>query len=133
MTIMDHPGLPLRADGVTDDVRDSLADAFPLFESVQTLARLGIRVAFEVSPSVILATLTVGPAAMPVLPSLLAGLDSANITAAPDGSGAQYAVTGSMCQGVVILRVLVPAGWVTAAELATLINTASTAAEETAR
>ncbi|MFZ3476086.1 hypothetical protein ACODT4_44655 [Streptomyces sp. 2.9] len=129
MTIMDHH-LPLNPEGITGELSDALADGFPLFESVQTLARLGIRVTFEVSPSVIVANLTVSWSATSVLPRLLDKLDQANIVATPGDSG-QFIVTGSMCQGVVMLRVLIPAGWVTATELASLINPGTD--EETAR
>lgn len=122
MTIMPSD-LPLSSTGVTDMFNDSVADAFPLFESVQSLARLGVRVAFKVQPSTIIATITVDQAAASVLPALLAEIDDARPGTLP--TSGKLVVTGSMCQGTVILRIVIPEGWVTAAELAVLTGTAS--------
>lgn len=115
--------MPLHATGITNDIVDAVAAVFPLFEDVQGLARLGVRVAFEVAPSTIIATITVAPAAVSVLPALLAEIDDARPGSLPDG---QLVVTGSMCEGIVLLKVLIPKGWVSAGELAVLTGTAST-------
>lgn len=112
--------LPLNATGIGEDFNDAIAETFPLFEQVQGLARLGVSVEFTVAPSRIVATITVTPTATNVLPALLAEIDGARPGALPDG---QLAVTGSMCQGTVTLRVLIPRGWVTADELAVLTGT----------
>ncbi|MDA5279862.1 hypothetical protein [Streptomyces sp. Isolate_45] len=116
MTIMPSD-LPLNYTGIVEDVTDAVADAFPLFESVQKLARLGVELAFEVAPSTIIVTFTVAPAATSVLPALLAEIDNAQPLRLSSG---RLAVTGSMCQGTVTLRVLIPEGWVSAEELAVL-------------
>ncbi|MFJ3914405.1 hypothetical protein [Streptomyces vinaceus] len=120
MTIMPSD-LPLNATGITEDVQDAVADAFPLFESVQNLARLGVSVEFTVAPSTIIATITVSATAASVLPALLAEIDDARPIRLAAGG---LAVLGSMCQGTVTLRVLIPQGWVTAEELAVLVGTA---------
>ncbi|MGW3200008.1 hypothetical protein ACWDBD_36685 [Streptomyces sp. NPDC001118] len=120
MTIMPS-GLPLSSTGVASDVQDAVADVFPLFESVQGLARLGVHVEFTVAPSKILATITVTPDAVQVLPALLESLDEARPGSLPNG---QLVVKGSMCQRTVTLTVLIPFGWVTTAELAVLTGTA---------
>ncbi|MEU3279199.1 hypothetical protein [Streptomyces antibioticus] len=119
MTIMPSD-LPLKSTGVAEDIQDAVADAFPLFEAVQGLARLGVRVEFTVAPSKILATITVTPDAVQVLPALLESLDEARPGALPTG---QLIVKGSMCQRTVTLTVLIPFGWVTPAELAVLTGT----------
>ncbi|MFI9206415.1 hypothetical protein [Streptomyces sp. NPDC053048] len=114
--------MPLHATGITNDVLDAVATVFPLFEDVQGLARLGVRVAFEVAPSTIIVTITVTPAAVSVLPALLAEIDDARPGSLPNG---QMVVTGSMCEGVVLLKVVIPQGWVTPEELAVLTGTVS--------
>jgi hypothetical protein len=114
--------LPLNITGITDDLNDAIAETFPLFQEVQGLARLGIGVHFEVAPSTIIATITVSPTAANVLPALLAEIDDARPGSLPDG---KLVVTGSMCQGTVTLRVLIPEAWVTAEELAVLTGTAT--------
>ncbi|MFD9453428.1 hypothetical protein ACFWBC_10100 [Streptomyces sp. NPDC059985] len=121
MTIMPS-NLPLNFTGIVEDVNDAVADTFPLFESVQKLARLGIELAFEVAPSTIIVTFTVTPTATSVLPALLAEIDHAKPQRLASG---RLAVTGSMCQGTVILRVLIPENWVTAEELAVLTGAAT--------
>lgn len=93
----------------------------PLFQSIQKLARLGVRIAFEVAPSRIVATITVTAEAVKVLPALLEEIDDARPGSLPDG---KLVVTGSMCEGNVTLRVLIPQEWVTAEELAVLTGTA---------
>ncbi|WP_042404397.1 hypothetical protein [Streptacidiphilus carbonis] len=120
MTIM-PADLPLSSTGIAEDVQDAVADAFPLFESVQKLARLGVSVAFEVAPSRIVATIKVTAEAVHILPALLEELDDARPGQLPDGL---LVVTGSMCQGMVVLRVLIPQEWVTPEELAVLTGTA---------
>ncbi|UZI33975.1 hypothetical protein [Streptomyces sp. VB1] len=120
MTIMPSD-LPLSSTGIAEDVQDAVADAFPLFESVQTLARVGVSVTFAVAPSRIVATITVTKDAVTVLPALLEEIDDARPGQLPDG---KLVVTGSMCQGTVTLRVLIPQEWVTAQELAVLTGTA---------
>ncbi|MEU8530099.1 hypothetical protein AB0C77_31650 [Streptomyces sp. NPDC048629] len=122
MTIMPSD-LPLNITGITEDVQDAVADAFPLFESVQMLARLGVSVEFSVAPSTIIATIAVTPTATSVLPALLAELDDARTGTLP--TSGNLCVTGLMCQGAVMLRIVIPEGWVTAAELAVLTGTAS--------
>lgn len=119
MTIM-PADLPLSSTGIAEDVQDAVADAFPLFESVQNLARLGVSVTFEVAPSRIVATIKVAADAVKVLPALLEEIDDTRPGRLPDG---QLVVTGSMCQGTVILRVLIPQEWVTPGELAVLTGT----------
>ncbi|PJE97155.1 hypothetical protein CUT44_14340 [Streptomyces carminius] len=121
MTIM-PPRLPLSPSGIAEDVQDAVADVFPLFESVQSLARLGVRIAFEVAPSRIVATITVTADAVKVLPALLEEIDDARPGQLPNG---QLVVTGSMCQGTVTLRVVIPQEWVTPEELAVLTGTAT--------
>ncbi|MFE2314151.1 hypothetical protein ACFXC8_13310 [Streptomyces sp. NPDC059441] len=120
MTIMPSD-LPLKSTGVAEELQDAVADVFPLFESVQGLARLGVKVKFTVAPSEILATITVEPDAVQVLPALLESLDEAR----PAGSlpTGELIVKGSMCQRTVKLTVLIPFGWVTPAELAVLTGT----------
>ncbi|MEU3433070.1 hypothetical protein [Streptomyces sp. NPDC006863] len=120
MTIM-PADLPLSSTGIAEDVQDAVADAFPLFESVQKLARLGVSIAFEVAPSRIVATITVTPDAVKVLPALLEEIDDARPGQMPNG---KLVVTGSMCQGTVVLQVLIPQEWVTPEELAVLTGTA---------
>ncbi|MGN9763023.1 hypothetical protein [Streptomyces sp. SD31] len=120
MTIMPSH-LRLKSTGVAEDLQDAVADVFPLFEAVQGLARLGVRVEFTVAPSKILATITVTPDAVQVLPALLESLDEARPGSLPTG---QLIVKGSMCQRTVILTVLIPFGWVTPTELAVLTGTA---------
>ncbi|WP_331718707.1 hypothetical protein [Streptomyces sp. NBC_00212] len=122
MTIM-PADLPLSSTGITEDVQDAVADAFPLFESVQKLARLGVNVTVEVAPSRIVATIRVTKDAVTVLPALLEEIDDARPDSLPDG---KLVVTGSMCQGTVVLRVLIPQEWVTPEELAVLTGTAIT-------
>lgn len=119
MTIMPS-GLPLKSTGVAEDIQDAVADVFPLFESVQGLARLGVKVKFTVAPSEILATITVTPDAVQVLPALLESLDETRPGSLPTG---ELIVKGSMCQRTVKLTVLIPFGWVTPAELAVLTGT----------
>ncbi|MFY0516070.1 hypothetical protein [Streptomyces anulatus] len=119
MTIM-PADLPLSSTGIAEDVQDAVTDAFPLFESVQNLARLGVSVTFTVAPSRIVATITVTKDAVTVLPALLEQIDDARPGQLPDG---KLVVTGSMCQGTVTLRVLIPQEWVTAQELAVLTGT----------
>jgi ubiquinone biosynthesis protein UbiJ len=119
MTIM-PADLPLSSTGITEDVQDAVADAFPLFESVQKLARLGVSVSFTVAPKRIVATITVTAGAVQVLPALLEEIDDARPGQLPDG---KLVVTGSMCQGTVTLRVLIPQEWVSAEELAVLTGT----------
>jgi hypothetical protein len=114
--------LPLNSTGITDDIHDAIAETFPLFQEVQGLARLGVRLSFEVAPSRISAVITVAPGAASVLPALLAEIDDARPGSLPDG---KLVVTGSMCQGTVTLRVLIPEAWVTAEELAVLTGTAT--------
>ncbi|MGW6588415.1 hypothetical protein [Streptomyces globisporus] len=120
MTIM-PAHIRLSSTGIAEDVQDAVADAFPLFESVQNLARLGVSVTFEVAPSRIVATIRVAANAAQVLPALLEEIDDARPGQLPDG---KLVVTGSMCQGTVTLRVLIPQEWVTAQELAVLTGTA---------
>ncbi|WP_330335781.1 hypothetical protein OHS33_39300 (plasmid) [Streptomyces sp. NBC_00536] len=121
MTIMPS-NLPLNFTGIVEDVNDTVADAFPLFESVQKLAQYGINVAVEVAPSTIVVTFTVTPTATNMLPALFAEIDNAQPVTLSSG---RLAVTGSMCQGTVTLRVLVPENWVTAEELAVLTGAAT--------
>ncbi|CUW33423.1 MULTISPECIES: hypothetical protein [Streptomyces] len=121
MTIM-PADMPLSSTGITEDVQDAVADAFPLFESVQKLARLGVSVTFTVAPSRIVATITVTADAVTVLPALLEEIDDTRPGQLPDG---QLVVTGSMCQGTVILRVLIPQEWVSPKDLAVLTGTAT--------
>ncbi|NGO48646.1 hypothetical protein [Streptomyces ureilyticus] len=120
MTIM-PADLPLSSTGIAEDVQEAVNEVFPLFESVQNLARLGVSVAFEVAPSRIVATIRVTADAVQVLPTLLEEIDDARPGQLPDG---KLVVTGSMCQGTVTLRVLIPQEWVTAEELAVLTGTA---------
>ncbi|MFD8268494.1 hypothetical protein [Streptomyces althioticus] len=120
MTIM-PPNMPLSSTGIAEDVQDAVADVFPLFESVQNLARLGVSVHFEVAPSRIVATIKVAADAVKVLPALLEEVDDTRPGRLPNG---QLVVTGSMCQGTVTLRVLIPQEWVTPEELAVLTGTA---------
>jgi hypothetical protein len=122
MTIMPSD-LPLNFTGITDDIHDAINETFPLFQEVQGLAKLGVRIAFEVAPSRITATITVKRTAARILPALLAEIDNARPGALPDG---RLVVTGEMCQGTVTLRVLIPEAWVTADELAVLTGTATT-------
>ncbi|RPK69898.1 hypothetical protein EES45_36335 [Streptomyces sp. ADI97-07] len=119
MTIM-PADMPLSSTGIAGDVQDAVNEVFPLFESVQKLARLGVSVAFEVAPSRIVATIRVAANAAQVLPALLEEIDDARPGQLPDG---KLVVTGSMCQGTVTLRVLIPQEWVTAQELAVLTGT----------
>ncbi|MFI0901843.1 hypothetical protein [Streptomyces sp. NPDC020983] len=121
MTIM-PADMPLSPTGITEDVQDAVADAFPLFESVQKLARLGVSVAFEVAPSRIVATIVVTADAVKVLPALLEEIDDTRPGRLPNG---QLVVTGSMCQRTVTLRVLIPQEWVSPEELAVLTGTAT--------
>ncbi|MGK4578451.1 hypothetical protein [Kitasatospora sp. HPMI-4] len=121
MTIM-PPDLPLNASGIVSDIYDSIGEAFSVFAEVQSLAGLGIHLAVEVEPGRICATLTVEPRAAAVLPALLAEIDAARPGALPGG---RLVVTGSMCQGTVIVRVLIPENWVSAEELAVLTGTVS--------
>ena len=114
--------LPVNVTGITENIHDAIAEVFPLFQEVQGLARLGVCVAFEVAPSTIIATITVTPTATPVLPALLAEIDDARPGSLPGG---QLVVTGSMCQGTVVLRVVIPEAWVSAEELAVLTGTAT--------
>ncbi|MFF3127778.1 hypothetical protein ACFVRD_37040 [Streptomyces sp. NPDC057908] len=120
MTIM-PADMPLSSTGIAEDVQEAVNEVFPLFESVQKLARLGVSVAFEVAPSRIVATIRVAANAAQVLPALLEEIDDARPGQLPDG---KLVVTGSMCQGTVTLRVLIPQEWVTAQELAVLTGTA---------
>ncbi|WP_433406995.1 hypothetical protein [Streptomyces sp. CA-146814] len=120
MTIM-PADIPLSSTGIAEDVQEAVNEVFPLFESVQNLARLGVSVAFEVAPSRIVATIRVAANAAQVLPALLEEIDDARPGQLPDG---KLVVTGSMCQGTVTLRVLIPQEWVTAQELAVLTGTA---------
>lgn len=120
MTIMPSH-LPVSATGITTEVVESVTEVFPLYAEVQRLARLGITAEAQVAPSSIVVTLTVAPAAMPVLPALLAEIDQARTGSLPEG---QLVVTGEMCQGTVTLRVVVPRGWVSEQELAVLAGTA---------
>ena len=119
MTIM-PADMPLSSTGIAEDVQEAVNEVFPLFESVQKLARLGVSVAFEVAPSRIVATIRVAANAAQVLPALLEEIDDARPGQLPDG---KLVVTGSMCQGTVTLRVLIPQEWVTAQELAVLTGT----------
>ncbi|MFB7584611.1 hypothetical protein [Streptomyces hydrogenans] len=122
MTIMPSD-LPLNPTGIAETVQDTVNEVFPLFAEIQMLARTGIRVSVEVAPSSIIATITVEKDAAYVLPALLAEIDDARPgTPLPNG---QMVVTGSMCQGAVTLRVVIPEGWVSADELAVLTGTAS--------
>ncbi|MDG5807892.1 hypothetical protein P9869_35650 [Streptomyces ossamyceticus] len=120
MTIMPSD-LPLNAAGLAEDFSEAVNQVFPLFQEVQGLARHGVNIQFTVAPSVIVVTLTVTPTATKVLPALLAEIDDARPGSLPNG---QLVVTGSMCQGTVKLRVLIPMGWVSAEELAVLTGTA---------
>ncbi|MET9209647.1 hypothetical protein ABZW38_31495 [Streptomyces bacillaris] len=120
MTIM-PADIPLSSTGIAEDVQEAVNEVFPLFESVQKLARLGVSVAFQVAPSRIVATIRVAANAAQVLPALLEEIDDARPGQLPDG---KLVVTGSMCQGTVTLRVLIPQEWVTAQELAVLTGTA---------
>lgn len=121
MTIM--PGnMPLSSTGIAEDVQEAVNEVYPLFESVQKLARLGVSIAFQVAPSRIVATIKVTADAVQVLPALLEEIDGARPGQLPDG---KLVVTGSMCQATVTLRVLIPQEWVTAEELAVLTGTAS--------
>ncbi|MGW6654811.1 hypothetical protein AMK23_34240 [Streptomyces sp. CB02130] len=120
MTIMPAE-VSLSSTGIAEDVQEAVNEVFPLFESVQNLARLGVSVAFEVAPSRIVATIRVAANAAQVLPALLEEIDDARPGQLPDG---KLVVTGSMCQGTVTLRVLIPQEWVTAQELAVLTGTA---------
>ncbi|MEU2899591.1 hypothetical protein ABZ690_08310 [Streptomyces sp. NPDC006967] len=120
MTIM-PADMPLSSTGIAEDVQEAVNEVFPLFESVQKLARLGVSVAFEVAPSRIVATIKVTADAVKVLPALLEEIDDARPGQLPDG---KLVVTGSMCQGTVTLRVLIPQEWVTAEELAVLTGAA---------
>ncbi|MFE7212513.1 hypothetical protein ACFU93_21465 [Streptomyces sp. NPDC057611] len=120
MTIM-PADMPLSSTGIASEVQEAVTEVFPLFESVQKLARLGVRVAFEVAPSRIVATIRVTADAVKVLPALLEEIDDARPGQLPDG---KLVVTGSMCQGTVTLRVLIPQEWVTSEELAVLTGTA---------
>lgn len=120
MTIM-PADMPLSPTGVAREVQETVTEVWPLFEAVQKLARLGVSVAVEVAPSRIVATITVTKDAVTVLPALLEEIDDTRPGALPDG---QLVVTGSMCQGTVTLRVLIPQEWVTAEELAVLTGTA---------
>ncbi|MEU9535882.1 hypothetical protein AB0D00_26685 [Streptomyces sp. NPDC048213] len=119
MTIM-PADLPLSSTGIAEDVQEAVNEVFPLFESVQKLARLGVSVAFQVAPSRIVATIRVAANAAQVLPALLEEIDDARPGQLPDG---KLVVTGSMCQGTVTLRVLIPQEWVSAQELAVLTGT----------
>ncbi|MFI9311191.1 hypothetical protein [Streptomyces triculaminicus] len=121
MTIM-PADLPLSSTGVAEDVQEAVNEVFPLFESVQKLARLGVSIAFEVAPSRIVATIKVTADAVKVLPALLEEIDDTRPGQLPDG---RLVVTGSMCQGTVTLRVLIPQEWVTPEELAVLTGTAT--------
>lgn len=121
MTIMPSD-LPLNAAGLAEEFNDAVDQVFPLFQEVQGLARHGVNVEFTVAPSVIVVTLTVAPTATNILPALLAEIDDARPGSLPGG---QLVVTGSMCQGTVRLRVLIPQGWVTREELAVLTGTAT--------
>lgn len=121
MTIM-PADLPLSSTGIAEDVQEAVNEVFPLFESVQGLARLGVSVTFKVAPSRIVATIRVTADAVQVLPALLEEIDDARPGQMPDG---KLVVTGSMCQGTVTLRVLIPQEWVTAEELAVLTGTAA--------
>jgi hypothetical protein len=121
MTIM-PADMPLSSTGIAQDVQETVNEVWPLFESVQKLARLGVSVAFEVAPSCIVATITVTADAVKVLPVLLEEIDDAHPGSLPDG---KLVVTGSMCQGRVTLSVLIPQEWVTPEELAVLTGTAS--------
>ncbi|MBD0844211.1 hypothetical protein [Streptomyces sp. TRM68416] len=120
MTIM-PANVPLSATGIAQEVRETAIEVFPLFQSIQKLARLGVRIAFEVAPSRIVATITVTADAVKVLPALLEEIDDARPGSLPDG---KLVVTGSMCEGNVTLRVLIPQEWVTPEELAVLTGTA---------
>jgi hypothetical protein len=120
MTIM-PADLPLSSTGIAEDVQEAVNEVFPLFESVQKLARLGVSVAFKVAPSRIVATIQVTADAVKVLPALLEEIDDTRPGQLPDG---QLVVTGSMCQGTVTLRVVIPQEWVSPEELAVLTGTA---------
>ncbi|MGC9478777.1 hypothetical protein ACP4I1_32140 [Streptomyces sp. WG4] len=120
MTIM-PADMPLSSTGIAQEVRETAIEVFPLFQSIQKLARLGVRIAFEVAPSRIVATITVTPNAVKVLPALLEEIDDARPGSLPDG---QLVVLGSMCEGTVTLTVVIPQEWVTPKELAVLIGTA---------
>jgi hypothetical protein len=122
MTIMPAE-MPLSSTGIAQDVQETVNEVWPLFESVQKLARLGVSVAFEVAPSRIVATIIVTKEAVTVLPALLEEIDDTRPGQLPDG---KLVVRGSMCQGTVTLRVLIPQEWVTADELAVLTGTADT-------
>ncbi|MFI2764847.1 hypothetical protein ACH5A3_39460 [Streptomyces echinatus] len=119
MTIMPSD-LPLSSTGVAAELKDGIGEAFLLFESVKQLSRLGVSVEFTVSPTQILATITVEPGAVHVLPALLETIDDARPGSLPTG---QLVVKGSMCQRTVKLTVLIPFGWVTSGELAVLTGT----------
>ncbi|MFH8620128.1 hypothetical protein ACH4E8_34310 [Streptomyces sp. NPDC017979] len=121
MTIMPS-GLPLDHIGLTEELTDATAEAFPLFEQVQKLARLGLNIEFTVAPSSIIATITVTPAAKSVLLVLLAEIDDARPGKLASG---RLAVCGTMFQGTVQLRVLIPEGWATSQELAVLTGAAT--------
>ncbi|WP_329564565.1 hypothetical protein OG711_38825 (plasmid) [Streptomyces uncialis] len=122
MTIMMPSDLPVNPTGIANDLTDTVTEVFPLFAGVQMLARHGVSVEVTVAPSTIVATITVTPTAAPVLPAILAEIDDARPGSLPGG---RLAVTGTMCQGTVTLRVLIPQDWVTADELAVLTGTAT--------
>ncbi|MGW9440614.1 hypothetical protein [Streptomyces sp. NPDC055607] len=103
--------------------KDDASEAASLVsESVKQLSRLGVDVAFTISPTQILATITVQPDQAHLLPALLKVIDDPRPGSLPTG---QMVVKGSMCQKTVKLTVLIPFGWVTAEELAVLTGTAS--------
>ncbi|CAM5435588.1 putative protein OS=Streptomyces fumanus OX=67302 GN=GCM10018772_70350 PE=4 SV=1 [Streptomyces fumanus] len=120
MTIM-PADMPLSSTGIAQEVQETVNEVFPLYASIQKLARLGVRVAFEVAPSRIVATITVTADAVTVLPALLEEIDDARPV--QSGTG-QLIVLGSMCERTVTMKVVIPPTWVSPRELAVLTGTA---------
>ncbi|MEU8828803.1 hypothetical protein [Streptomyces sp. NPDC048636] len=121
MTIMPS-GMPVNPTGMANEVQDTINEVFPLYAEVQMLAQRGVYVSVEVAPSKVVVTIKVARSVAATLPELLAHIDDTRPGQLPSG---QLAVTGTMCQGSALLRVLIPESWVSAEELALLTGSES--------
>ncbi|MFG2236137.1 hypothetical protein ACGFNX_40145 [Streptomyces sp. NPDC048723] len=117
MTIIATSAAPIRPQAAVDALDDVVADAFSLFDEVQGLAKLGVRLALTVLPGRIAADVTLQPESAGLLARLAGELENTSITYTP----AEVGIVGSMGQGNIAVRITVGRAHLTAGDLEDLV------------
>ncbi|WKK27859.1 hypothetical protein QZH56_37040 (plasmid) [Streptomyces olivoreticuli] len=130
MTIMDHRFLPVRAEGVVQDISDLIADSFLLAGPVDEFAGLGVQIAIVIEAGAVSANVTLDRRTVNLLPALAAYFGAPGLTYPEPGTAR---AVGSMGEGRISVTITAPdPAQATSPQLRAAIDQALTPAARTA-